>query len=314
MTAPGFVPRPSVDPTERILAIEKRVRNLQQNVAGATTADSGTLGNATPQPVGTATPGTAVTSSRSDHVHSSTLSAQHDVSITSPTSGQQLAYNGTAWANTSPTLASGTDTNISGPAPGDILVYGSSAKWLNATWGRFLLNGWQDLIRYGEIFSTHRRDQATATTSTPKTVTAVWGIGSQVTVPTQGVRFWLTASVASTITAALYVGTSLSSLAQQGPSVTVNTTTAAGQYQVAWSPAVTVTGSTSAQYVAVQLTQTGTAGTLTWAGLTIGTSGPWLSGGQWYGTTTSTTAPGTTLNASTTNALAASVMPWIALY
>lgn len=314
MTAPGFVPRPSADTTDRILAIERRIRNLQQNVAGATTADSGTLGSATPQPVGTAAPGTAGTSSRSDHVHSSTLSAQHDVSISSPATGQRLAYNGTNWTNTSPTLASDTDTSISSPSPGDILVYGSSGKWLNATWGGFLLNEWQDLIRYGDIFSTHRRDYATSTTTTPKTVTVVWGIGSQVSVTTQGVRLWLTASVASTITAALYVGTSLSSLARQGSNVTVNTTTTAGQYSVAWSSPVTVTGTASAQYVAVQLTQTGTAGTLTWAGLTIGTSGPWLSGGQWYGTTTSTTTPGSTLNASTTNALAATVMPWIALY
>jgi hypothetical protein len=303
------------DLADRVAALEKRLRTMQQNTAGATTATGGAaLSTSTPQPIGTASPGSASTASRGDHTHSSTLAAQHDVAISSLAPWQMLSYDGTAWTNVDLTLAADTDTNIVSPKPGDVLVYGSDGRWLNSTWGEFYLSDWVDLIRYGDLLSTHRRDLASSTTTTPKTITAVWGLGTQVNVTTQGVRFWLTASAASTITAALYVGTSLSSLAKQGPSITINTTTATGLYAAPWSAPLTVTGGTTSQYMAVQLTQTGVAATLTWAGLNVGTTGPWLSGGQWYGTTTSTTAPTATLNASTTNALSSAVMPWTALY
>lgn len=76
MTAPGFVPRPTQDLYDRIATIEKRLRNVQQNVAGATVAGGGVpLSSAIPQPVGTGAAGTASTSSRADHVHSSALSS-----------------------------------------------------------------------------------------------------------------------------------------------------------------------------------------------------------------------------------------------
>src|SRR5438552_2773749 len=100
MTAPGFVPRPDTNIVDRILAIEKRIRNLQQNVAGPTVANGGApLSGATPQPIGTPTGGTSVSSSRSDHVHASTLAAQQDVAVSSPAAGQVLGYTGTGWAN-----------------------------------------------------------------------------------------------------------------------------------------------------------------------------------------------------------------------
>lgn len=98
--APGFIPRRQVDLADRILVIEKRIRDLQQNVAGATVASAGLrLSSSTPDPIGSASAGASPDASRGDHIHSSTLVAQQDVSAVSPAAGQGLIYTGSQWAN-----------------------------------------------------------------------------------------------------------------------------------------------------------------------------------------------------------------------
>lgn len=83
-------------------------------MAGSTVANGGVpLSSATPQPVGTANPGAVTSSSRADHVHSSSLAVQQDVTVSAPAAGHALVYTGTAWSNVAqavPSLAS-----ITGP-------------------------------------------------------------------------------------------------------------------------------------------------------------------------------------------------------
>lgn len=114
MSTPGFVPRQDKDLSDRVVKIERRIRNLQQNVAGATVANGGApLSSAVPQPVGTPNQGVAASSSRADHVHSSSLAVQQDVTVSAPAAGHALVYTGTAWSNIAqavPSLAS-----ITGP-------------------------------------------------------------------------------------------------------------------------------------------------------------------------------------------------------
>lgn len=114
MSTPGFVPRQDKDLTDRVIKIERRIRDIQQNVAGATSANGGVpLSSATPQSVGTANPGAVTSSSRADHVHASSLAVQQDVTVSAPAAGHSLVYTGTAWANIAqavPNLAS-----ITGP-------------------------------------------------------------------------------------------------------------------------------------------------------------------------------------------------------
>jgi hypothetical protein len=69
---------------------------------------------------------------------SSTLAADTDVALTSPTNGQVLTYDtaSSKWKNTTPsgggTLAGDTDVAVTSPADGDLLTYVASAsKWEN---------------------------------------------------------------------------------------------------------------------------------------------------------------------------------------
>lgn len=73
---------------------------------------------------------------------SSTLDGLSDVSLTTPTDGQVLAYDANAdeWVNSSmanpSSIASMSDTDIQSPTDGQTLVYNStSAKWENASGG-----------------------------------------------------------------------------------------------------------------------------------------------------------------------------------
>lgn len=142
MTAPGFVPRPDRTIVDRIAKIEARLRSMQQNTAGATTASGGAaLSNLAAIPVGPlGSAGAALTASRSDHVHTSALAAQQDVTVSAPVAGNVLAYSGTAWANTPATLAAGSDVTITTPVTGQALVYNGS-KWANTTPAVGTLNG-----------------------------------------------------------------------------------------------------------------------------------------------------------------------------
>jgi hypothetical protein len=60
------------------------------------------------------------------------LSQLNDVTITSPTSGQALTYNGTGWVNSTPasTVDSLTDTDIDSAASDDALLYNGNS-WVN---------------------------------------------------------------------------------------------------------------------------------------------------------------------------------------
>jgi len=120
---------------DRIAAIEKRLRVMQQATAGTTTANGGVpLGTGFPAPVGTtAAVGSSPTCAHADHVHTGTLAASlQDVTISGPANTQILRYNGSAWANAPNTLASDTDTAISSPAANQALVYTGSA-WQNSS-------------------------------------------------------------------------------------------------------------------------------------------------------------------------------------
>ena len=62
------------------------------------------------------------------------LGQLNDVTIVSPTTGQALTYNGTAWVNSTPatTLDSLTDAVISSPVNGEVLKY-NGTEWINDT-------------------------------------------------------------------------------------------------------------------------------------------------------------------------------------
>ena len=67
--------------------------------------------------------------------HSTSVSNLSDTTITTPTSGQVLTYDGSKWTNqasASASLSGLTDTNITTPSDQDIIVYDSnSTKWIN---------------------------------------------------------------------------------------------------------------------------------------------------------------------------------------
>lgn len=73
----------------------RRVKNIEDSGGGG----GAPLSNATPQPLGTAVPGTSAECSRADHVHAKPTAS--DVGAiaapVSPTSGQYLQWNGIAW-------------------------------------------------------------------------------------------------------------------------------------------------------------------------------------------------------------------------
>lgn len=135
MTIPaGFVPRPNATVIDRLADIERRLRTMQQATAGATTAEGGVpLGSTYPAPIGAAaSAGALLTSAHADHVHTSALATQQDVSLIGPVAGNVLAYNGTKWAAAPKTLATDTDVTISAPASGQALTYNGS-QWTNTT-------------------------------------------------------------------------------------------------------------------------------------------------------------------------------------
>jgi hypothetical protein len=103
MTVPaaGMVPRPNATVIDRLAAIERRLRTMQQATAGATTAEGGVpLAGTYPAAIGrAAVVGSSATSAHADHVHTSTLAAQIDVALSSPVQGQSLIYSGSTWAN-----------------------------------------------------------------------------------------------------------------------------------------------------------------------------------------------------------------------
>jgi hypothetical protein len=121
MTAPGFVPRPDVSLVDRIAKIETRLRVMQQAAAGATTAGGGApLSNLPPSAIGPApVTGTGTSSAHTDHVHTSALAAQQDVTVTAPAAGHQLTYTGTGWGNV-PVAVSATSA-ITAPYTGQIV-------------------------------------------------------------------------------------------------------------------------------------------------------------------------------------------------
>lgn len=142
MTAPGFVPRPDRTIVDRLAKIEARLRSMQQNTAGATTAGGGSpLSNLPAIPVGlVALAGAAPNASRGDHVHTSALATQQDVTLTSPVAGNVLTYNGVNWSNGPNTLDADTDVTITSPAIGQALAYNGS-QWVNTTPVATTLNG-----------------------------------------------------------------------------------------------------------------------------------------------------------------------------
>lgn len=139
MTLPGFVPRPNTTIVDRLAAIEQRLRVMQQATAGATTANAGVpLGTTPGSPVaGSASAGALSTSARSDHVHTSTLAVQGDVTVSTPSAGQSLVYSGAAWANaTVPAVVSALSA-ITSPYVGQLAYCTTDAllyKYTAGTW------------------------------------------------------------------------------------------------------------------------------------------------------------------------------------
>lgn len=134
-----MVPRPDRSLVDRLVTIERRLRTMQQATAGATTANGGSpLANTLPAAVGAVpSAGGAVTGSRSDHVHTGTLAALADASVSAPAAGHELNYNGTAWANV-PTVVS-SPSAITNPYAGQLVYnttdallykYSSTGSWV----------------------------------------------------------------------------------------------------------------------------------------------------------------------------------------
>lgn len=122
MTAPGMVPHPDRSVVDRVGRLEFRLRSMQQATAGTPTATL--LGNTVAAPVAApASAGGATTAARSDHVHTATLAALQDASVSAPGAGDRLGFSGTAWANV-PTVVA-TLAAITAPYPGQ-LVYNST--------------------------------------------------------------------------------------------------------------------------------------------------------------------------------------------
>jgi hypothetical protein len=83
--------------------------------------------------IGTDTTQLATTAFVQAALGTGTLASLADVSISSPTSGQLLSYDGTKWINSPPppsALASLTDVTLSNPTNADFLKY-NGAKWVN---------------------------------------------------------------------------------------------------------------------------------------------------------------------------------------
>ncbi len=122
----GFATRTGADTwaTRTILGTAGNITvNDGDGIAGspiinlATVGTAGTFGSATSVPVFTADAFGRVTAVTNTAI-SLSLDNLSDVTITSPTSGQVLSYNGTSWVNSTPTSGgSGTVTSVAATAP-----------------------------------------------------------------------------------------------------------------------------------------------------------------------------------------------------
>lgn len=144
MTAPGFVPRPDMSLVDRVAKIEARLRVMQQAAAGATTAAGGApLATTPPSVVGPAlVTGSGTSSARADHVHTSSLAAQQDVTVSAPAAGHQLFYTGTGWTNV-PEVVAATSA-ITAPYAGQI-VYNTTDGLLY----KYTLGAWVAVCALG---------------------------------------------------------------------------------------------------------------------------------------------------------------------
>lgn len=299
MTQPGFVPRINRDITDRLVALEKRVRNIQQNVAGTTVATGGVaLSSTPPQPVGTAAAGTAVSSSRSDHVHASTIAAQGDASVASPALNQFLVWNGSAWQNT--TFVSAT--------------YGAADK---ATLGGYLpyflsYGGMGDYVLYGDALSTSTRTQVTSTwamSAAARTLVILFPFTQKVGSYTGVSTYVTTAMSGGAATGALFMGSSVNALARISSNFTMPLT--AGVNQVAVSGITPGNG-----YVALQIVLTSTPTIYPIFGATPAVSTAAFlspSGASTTGASSGTSAPGSTLDM-TTGWTSQAQRVWASLY
>lgn len=142
MTIPaGMVPRPNASVIDRLAAIEKRLRTMQQATAGATSAEGGVpLAGTYPAPIASsAAIGGALTCAHADHVHTSALAAQTDVALSSPVQGQSLIYTGTQWANLGVPFVVSALSQLTNPYVGEfaycttdglLYKYGPAGAWV----------------------------------------------------------------------------------------------------------------------------------------------------------------------------------------
>lgn len=133
MTAPGFVPRPDRTLVDRVVKLEARLRNTQQNVAGVTTGAGGTpLAITLPTAISPALDiGSSPTSAHADHAHTSALAAQQDVTVTAPAAGHGLVYNGAQWVNAAPApTAAGRYSRYQGGA----VTLAATGSWTLLPW------------------------------------------------------------------------------------------------------------------------------------------------------------------------------------
>lgn len=288
MSTPGFVPRQDKDLADRVIKIERRIRDVQRNVAGATVANGGAaLSSATPQPIGTAAGGAATSSSRADHVHSSALASQTDVALASPVSGQGLVWNGSKWANQALNYVSTTNLPM--------LVSGG---------------GLGDYLRWADQISTIPRMAAVGAAGGIQTLGAVWPLPTGTSYSFTGFRYGLTTAATGTASIGVYVGAAVNNLTLQGTAVTQSVTTGTnGIYQAAYSGAVAV-NSASTQYVGL-LISFSVAQTVSANASSVTANAPWQTGAMWAGTATGPTTIVAVWNASTP---VSTVAPWMALY
>lgn len=93
-----YSPQPD-DPMSRLSQLNKKIDEIGRRTPLALASPLANNTEPGKSIAATAAAGTGTDAAHWDHVHTSQLSAQLDVNLSTPTSGQLLTYNGTQWTN-----------------------------------------------------------------------------------------------------------------------------------------------------------------------------------------------------------------------